>query len=68
LAKTKLEITLLDIDKAEAVKDLINELLDIIETLRFVDFGNDKRWELSEIRKERKSYIDRFADIIANEK
>ena len=68
MAKTKLEITLLDIDKAEAVKDLINELLDIIETLRFVDFGNDKRWELSEIRKERKSYIDRFADIIANEK
>ena len=66
MAKVKLEIVLLDIDKVEAVKELINELLDTIETLRTTDCNSVESWEIAEVRKERKGYIDRFADIISD--
>jgi hypothetical protein len=59
---------LLDIGKVEAIKDLINELLDTIETLRTTDCNGDESWDQNEIRQERKKYIDRFADIISNGK
>ena len=67
MAKTKLEIVLLDIDKVEAIKDLINELLDTIEALRTTECDDEQSWDQNEIRQERKKYIDRFADIISNE-
>lgn len=71
MAKQKAHISLriLDIDKFEAIKDLFNELLDTLETLRLSDVEKDnKGFELSDIRKERTGYINRFADIITDEK
>ena len=66
MAKAKLELRILDLGKIEALKDLINELLDVIETLQIVD---DDGWSINEIQKKRKEYINRFADIISdNEK
>jgi len=66
MAKAKLELRILDLGKIEALKDLINELLDVIETLQIVD---DDGWSMNEIQKKRKEYINRFADIISdNEK
>ena len=50
------------------MKRLINELLDIIETLRITATGHedDNGFEMHEVIAERKKYIDRFADIITD--
>lgn len=65
MAKAKLEVVILDIEKVESMKALFNELLDTLETLRMVDCGSGS-WEAAEIAKERKGYINRFCDIIAS--
>ena len=66
MAKTKLEIVLLDIAKVEAIKELINELLDTIGDLRATECDEEASWDENEIRQERKKYIDRLADIISD--
>ena len=65
----KLNIRILDIDRLEEMKRLINELLDIIETLRITATGNedDNSFEMHEVIGERRKYINRFADIITDE-
>ena len=67
MAKAKLEIRILDLNKLEAIKALFNEVLDTLETLRMVDCTESDSWDANEIRNERKGYIDRFADIITGE-
>jgi len=68
MAKLRAEIRVLDVGRLEAINDLINELLDTIQDLRLVITGKDDDFEISEIEKERKKYIDRFANIITDEK
>lgn len=67
MAKAKLEVRILDADKVEAIKDLINELLDTNETLRGILCECKDNWDENQTVKKRKEYIDRFADIIADE-
>jgi hypothetical protein len=64
----KLNVRILDLDRVEEMKCLINELLDTIGTLRLTGIGDcNKGFEISDIEKERKGYINRFADIITDE-
>ena len=69
MAKFNLNIRILDIDRLEEMKRLINELLDTIETLRITATGHedDNGFEMHEVIAERKKYINRFADIITDE-
>ena len=64
MAKAKLEVCIIDIDKVEKLRDLINELLDIIEQYDDVLNDADKSFALYETRQLRKKYIDRFCDIV----
>ena len=68
MPKAKFKITVLDFDKIEGIKVLFNEVLDTLEALRLSNVSDDNRGhEISEAAKERTGYINRFADIIANE-
>jgi len=79
MAKSKMavELQILDAGKVEAIKDLVNELLDTIRDLRLVVSASnrdpewfpkgDEDFEINEIEKERRKYIDRFASIITDE-
>ena len=67
-AKLSVNIRILDLDRLEEMKRLVNELLDTIQTLRLIDVDNkNKGFEISDIEKERRGYINRFADIITDE-
>ena len=66
MTKAKLEVRILDLEKVETIKDLINELLDVIETQN--ECNDFDTWQANEVAKKRKEYISRFADILTDEK
>jgi hypothetical protein len=67
MAKSKLKVHILDIGKVEAIKDLINELLDTIETLRTTECNGKESWDVNEALQERKGYFNRFAEILTGD-